>query len=127
MGERGKPIIPVTEDAVAARLVTSASDSRRRCNIRRAREPSWIPSVFIHLGPHLWRGDPIRRTSHMVDFLIRQYVALQSLLVVDRDDEGQGLAEYALILALIAIVAIIALTVLGGNISSILSEIGARI
>jgi pilus assembly protein Flp/PilA len=63
----------------------------------------------------------------MVDFLIRQYVALQSLLVVDRDDEGQGLAEYALILALIAIVAIIALTVLGGNISSILSEIGARI
>jgi pilus assembly protein Flp/PilA len=30
-----------------------------------------------------------------------------------RDDEGQGLAEYALILALIAIVAIIALIFLG--------------
>jgi pilus assembly protein Flp/PilA len=38
--------------------------------------------------------------------------------------EGQGLAEYALILALIAIVAIVALTFLGSNISSIISEIG---
>ena len=33
------------------------------------------------------------------------------------DDEGQGLAEYALILALIAIVAIIALIFLGGQVS----------
>ena len=42
-------------------------------------------------------------------------------------DEGQGLAEYALILALIAIVAIGALLFLGGAISSILSQIGAAI
>jgi pilus assembly protein Flp/PilA len=41
-----------------------------------------------------------------------------------RDDEGQGLAEYALILALIAIVAIVALLFLGTQISSILSTIG---
>jgi pilus assembly protein Flp/PilA len=37
---------------------------------------------------------------------------------------GQGLAEYALILALIAIIAIIALIFLGGQISGILSEVG---
>lgn len=37
---------------------------------------------------------------------------------------GQGLAEYALILALIAIVAIVALIFLGGQISSIISEVG---
>ena len=37
---------------------------------------------------------------------------------------GQGLAEYALILALIAIVAIIALIFLGTQISGILSTIG---
>lgn len=42
-----------------------------------------------------------------------------------RHDEGQGLAEYALILALIAIVAIFALTFLGTQISSILSYIGS--
>ncbi|TMD30868.1 MAG: Flp family type IVb pilin [Chloroflexi bacterium] len=41
-----------------------------------------------------------------------------------RDDEGQGLAEYALILALIAIVAIIALIFLGGRVSQILSDVG---
>jgi Flp pilus assembly pilin Flp len=40
------------------------------------------------------------------------------------DDRGQGLAEYALILALIAIVSIVALVFLGGQISSILSNIG---
>lgn len=40
------------------------------------------------------------------------------------DDEGQGLAEYALILALIAIVAIIALIFLGTQISDILINVG---
>ena len=44
-----------------------------------------------------------------------------------RDDEGQGLAEYALILALIAIVAIIALIFLGGQVKTILSNIGNSI
>ena len=37
--------------------------------------------------------------------------------LLDRDEEGQGLAEYALILALIAIVAIVALIFLGGQVS----------
>ena len=37
---------------------------------------------------------------------------------------GQGLAEYALILALIAIIAIIALIFLGNQVSSILSTVG---
>ena len=44
-----------------------------------------------------------------------------------RDDEGQGLAEYALILALIAIVAIVALLFLGGQISSILNQVGTTL
>jgi pilus assembly protein Flp/PilA len=43
------------------------------------------------------------------------------------DKEGQGLAEYALILALIAIVAIIALVFLGGQVSKILSTVGASV
>ena len=41
-----------------------------------------------------------------------------------KDEEGQGLAEYALILALIAIVAIIALIFLGTQVSQILSKVG---
>ena len=47
--------------------------------------------------------------------------------LIRRDEEGQGLAEYALILALIAIIAIAALIFLGGEISEILSTIGAQI
>ena len=40
------------------------------------------------------------------------------------DDDGQGLAEYALILALIAVVAIVALLFLGTQIRDRLSEVG---
>ncbi len=40
---------------------------------------------------------------------------------------GQGLAEYALILSLIAIAAIAALLVLGGVIQHILSQIGTAL
>ena len=42
-------------------------------------------------------------------------------------DEGLGLAEYALILALIAIVAIIALIFLGSQVSTILSTVGSSV
>jgi pilus assembly protein Flp/PilA len=40
------------------------------------------------------------------------------------DEQGQGLAEYALILALVAIIAIIALLFLGNQVSDKLSVIG---
>lgn len=40
------------------------------------------------------------------------------------EEEGQGLTEYALILALIAIVAIAALTLLGHKVTSALSTVG---
>jgi pilus assembly protein Flp/PilA len=43
---------------------------------------------------------------------------------VRTDEEGQGLAEYALILALIAVISIIALIYLGTQISDKLSVIG---
>jgi len=40
-----------------------------------------------------------------------------------KDEEGQGLAEYALILVLIAVVVIIALEALGGKITGIFNHI----
>ena len=43
------------------------------------------------------------------------------------DEGGQGLAEYALILALIAIVSIVALIFLGEQIAEILSTIGKSV
>ena len=56
------------------------------------------------------------------------YTMLNALInLIRRDEEGQGLAEYALILALIAIVAIIALIFLGGQVKTILSTVGASV
>jgi Flp pilus assembly pilin Flp len=44
-----------------------------------------------------------------------------------RKTEGQGLAEYALILALIAILAVTALLFLSGQVDKILSTIGTKL
>ncbi|MEP6640067.1 MAG: Flp family type IVb pilin [Chloroflexota bacterium] len=44
-----------------------------------------------------------------------------------RDEKAQGLAEYALILALIAIVSIVALLYLGSQVSNKLSVIGSTL
>ncbi len=49
------------------------------------------------------------------------------LAILAPSSRGQGLAEYALILALIAIVAIIALIFLGGQVSKILSNVGKSV
>jgi len=56
---------------------------------------------------------------------VLQYIT--ALIASIRDDEGQGLAEYALILALIAVVAIVALIFLGGQVSGILNTVGSSI
>jgi Flp pilus assembly pilin Flp len=54
--------------------------------------------------------------------------SLRAALRSDRfPARGQGLAEYALILALIAIIAIVALLFLGGQISKILSTVGKSV
>lgn len=43
---------------------------------------------------------------------------------VPRGDAGQGLAEYALILALIAVAAIVAVTFMSTSINNLLSTLG---
>jgi pilus assembly protein Flp/PilA len=48
-------------------------------------------------------------------------------MMLRRSEKGQGLAEYALILSLIAIVVIAVLLFMGGNIKTILSTIGAAL
>ena len=47
--------------------------------------------------------------------------------LIRRDGRGQGLAEYALILALIAVVAIVSLFFLGSQVSTKLNVIGTTI
>ena len=52
--------------------------------------------------------------------LTRFFAKLQS-------EEGQGLAEYALILVLVAIVCVAALIFLGGSINNVLNNVGANL
>jgi pilus assembly protein Flp/PilA len=56
--------------------------------------------------------------------VLTQLWALAARALPETEEDGQGLAEYALILALIAIVAIVALLFLGNQISDKLSVIG---
>lgn len=49
------------------------------------------------------------------------------LTFLRHDEDGQGLAEYALILALIAVISIIALLFLGNQISDKFSTIGSQL
>jgi pilus assembly protein Flp/PilA len=70
----------------------------------------------------LLEGVEERKVPHPMTTI---YLALMSFF--DRDEEGQGLAEYALILALIAIIAIIALVFLGSQVSKIISDVGSSI
>jgi Flp pilus assembly pilin Flp len=51
----------------------------------------------------------------------------RSLVRRGRGQRGQGLAEYALILGLIAVVSIVALMFLGTTISELLSTIGSTL
>jgi|RhiMetdeSRZDD1v2_1073273.scaffolds.fasta_scaffold232494_3 pilus assembly protein Flp/PilA len=80
-------------------------------------EPAVATAVSLTPGPtaHIdGKGGETRMTTWFAAHLHRFF----------HSDDGQGLAEYALILALIAIIAIVALIFLGGQISDKLSTIG---
>jgi pilus assembly protein Flp/PilA len=62
--------------------------------------------------------------THMISLYTKLQLVLARLF---DDEEGQGLTEYALILALIAVVAIAALTLLGGKITSVLSTVASSV
>jgi len=69
-----------------------------------------------------FRGGRYREAAQIMSTLVTWLAA-----AVRRDEEGQGLAEYALILALIAIVVIGAVIFLGGQINTIMSNVGTSI
>ena len=69
-----------------------------------------------------------RRSVHwMLHLLGFQMIHGISTRLAFLDQRGQGLAEYALILALIAVLAIAAVTFLGGKIDLVLSNVGKSI
>ncbi len=61
--------------------------------------------------------------------MLKQYVSFQVWLATQKNskNKGQSLAEYGLVLALIAVVCIGALTTLGENIDNMLNGLGTTI
>ena len=55
------------------------------------------------------------------------YTFLNSVVGLHRDEAGQGLIEYVLILALIAFAAVAAMKVLASNISSAFSKVSSKL
>jgi pilus assembly protein Flp/PilA len=55
------------------------------------------------------------------------YARVNALVAGARDEEGQGLVEYALILVFVSIVSIGAMTVLGIDVSEIFTDIETRL
>jgi pilus assembly protein Flp/PilA len=87
-----------------------------------------LPGETIHsYGGKVYRGGAIYPYLHVVviSAIIRGPIVPTFNKL--RSQAGQGLAEYALILALIAIAAVLALLFLSGTIQSILSIIGKRL
>jgi Flp pilus assembly pilin Flp len=64
--------------------------------------------------------------SFLIDLHSRMIGAFRQDGVLRRE-EGQGLAEYSLILFFFAVVAVASLTLLGGKISLLLSEIAGKL
>jgi pilus assembly protein Flp/PilA len=54
-------------------------------------------------------------------------VAIQSYLATLKREEGQGMAEYGLILALVALAVVAAFLFLGDEISTLISEVGSNL
>jgi pilus assembly protein Flp/PilA len=52
---------------------------------------------------------------------------LKKFSAMMKDEKGQALAEYGLILALVAVIAIGALTLLGGNVNTTLTSIATAL
>ena len=50
---------------------------------------------------------------------------IKSWIVVQKSEKGQDLAEYAILLGLIALIVVLAVTLLGTNISSVFSAIAS--
>jgi Flp pilus assembly pilin Flp len=84
--------------------------------------------IAIGLGKKYYFREAVRPDPKGGDTRMSRLQSLVADLLVGSDSStGQGLAEYALIISLIAIVAIVGLLFLGGQVSGSMSTIGQTI
>jgi pilus assembly protein Flp/PilA len=59
--------------------------------------------------------------------MLKVYVCIQNRLAVLRDEQGQTMAEYGVVLAVIAVIVVAALTLLSTGISGALDKVTAKL
>ena len=59
--------------------------------------------------------------------MLKLFVAIQNTLAAGRDEEGQTMAEYGVVLAVITIAIVVALTALAGGINGALSSVTSKL
>jgi Flp pilus assembly pilin Flp len=62
-----------------------------------------------------------------VNQVLKLFVAIQNTLAAGRDEEGQTMAEYGVVLAVITIGIVVALTALAGGINGALSSVTSKL
>ena len=72
-------------------------------------------------------GRTVHDNPKGVNMLTVYSAYMRGILNRIREESGQGLAEYALILALVAVVVVAALIFLQGGISGLLSNVGSKL
>ena len=59
--------------------------------------------------------------------MLKAFVSIQNRLAMLRDEQGQTMAEYGVVLAVITIGVVVALLALSGKISGALSNVGSKL
>ncbi len=66
----------------------------------------------------------MRELNKMKNALLKLHVSLQTLMM---NEEGQDLVEYALVLALVSVLAVASLTTLSTSITSVFTNINGKL
>jgi Flp pilus assembly pilin Flp len=59
--------------------------------------------------------------------MLKAFVSIQNRLAMLRDEKGQTMAEYGVVLAVITLLVVVALTALSGKISGALNSVSAKL
>ncbi|HYP60904.1 MAG TPA: Flp family type IVb pilin [Thermomicrobiales bacterium] len=115
---------PYFRDAVR-KVILSEGKREQTANIRPLRYPDGANQWGIAERTAVEAAMFVRWAQE--DIAMVPYVIAWVLDQVEREEEGQGLVEYALILVLVSIAAIVALTTLGSKLSPLFNKVSSAL